>query len=70
MDYTQLQVLIKKGGVVAYDKIFDSYYLIETNEWVEPVCRDEECKFCIDRPDKHAMPNVKLTSGLSAESEK
>lgn len=36
-----------------YDRVYDSFYDPETNEWLEGKCSDPECTFCKDRPEKH-----------------
>lgn len=41
------------AGLWARDDRHDAYYVVSTNEWVEPKCYDPECEFCNTRPDKH-----------------
>ena len=49
-----------RSGLITYDPVFDSYYFTETNEWAEPKCGDDECRFCANRPDKHVSHNVEV----------
>jgi hypothetical protein len=34
----------------AYSGIYDSSYNVETAEWLEPKCGQENCMFCSKRP--------------------
>lgn len=40
---------IKKS---TYNEEFDAYYCAGCDKWIEPMCNDEYCEFCVSRPDK------------------
>jgi hypothetical protein len=42
---------------VAYNEKWDSYYDTRTGEWLERVCDDEDCNYCIGRPPKAPLSN-------------
>ena len=38
-----------------YSEQYDAYYDEQTNEWLEDICEDPECEYCVGRhgrPDK------------------
>jgi hypothetical protein len=35
-----------------YSEEYDSYFLRESNEWVEAKCSDPNCEFCVNRPER------------------
>lgn len=35
-----------------YMKMFDAYYCDLCDEWLETICVDPECVYCIHRPNK------------------
>jgi len=35
-----------------YSEEYDAYYDEDTNEWLEEVCDDTNCEFCMNRPEK------------------
>jgi hypothetical protein len=37
----------------AYDAVYDAYYHVDSGEWLEEICGDEECEYCCNRPAKH-----------------
>ena len=41
-----------KITVKEYSEEWDAYYNSSTNEWLEDKCKDEECQYCSNRPDK------------------
>ena len=36
----------------AYNEQHDAWYWKETGEWIEGQCKDPNCEFCKDRPEK------------------
>lgn len=47
---------LKAEGKARYSERHDSYYMINTGEWLEKRCDEparECCQFCTDRPEKH-----------------
>lgn len=40
-------------GKLAYDEKYDADYWVETGEWASKKCKDPECQFCANRPEKH-----------------
>lgn len=34
-----------------YSMQFDCYYCRACNAWTEPICSDEDCEYCSDRPE-------------------
>lgn len=38
-------------------KKHDSYFCVKCGEWTEQKCKDPECEFCKDRPEKHETAN-------------
>jgi hypothetical protein len=41
---------------ISYDQHYDSYFCQTCNIWAEPVCTDERCHYCGQRP---AVPSLK-----------
>ena len=37
---------------IKYEELFDSFYCPECKEWLSDKCEDENCYFCISRPEK------------------
>jgi hypothetical protein len=35
-----------------YSEEYDAYYDEDTNEWLEEVCGDTNCEYCMNRPEK------------------
>lgn len=35
-----------------YSEYYDTYWCCKCDKWLEPVCGDDDCTFCIDRPGK------------------
>jgi len=44
-----------------YSKEYDAYYCEFCNVWLETMCSDSECKFCIDRPKYPKLVNIEPT---------
>ena len=40
------------GTPLVLNKRHDAYYCPKCDEWVSPRCRDPECEFCRDRPER------------------
>ncbi len=40
----------RQVNIKRYSKKYDAYYDLETGEWLEPVCGNEDCRYCKDRP--------------------
>ncbi len=40
-----------------YHDIYDAYFCLSENKWIEGVCNDTDCEYCISRPVK---PFVKV----------
>ena len=38
-----------------YNKVYDAYYNVNTREWLEEPCGDDDCEFCARRPDLAPM---------------
>ena len=36
----------------AYSHKYDAYYSLLTGVWVEPKCKDSDCRYCSNRPEK------------------
>ena len=43
------------GKTGKYNEQFDSYYCEACNIWIDNMCRDTHCAFCINRPE---TPNI------------
>lgn len=37
-----------------YCEKYDSFYDIETGEWLDNLCSDTDCEFCTNRPGKYS----------------
>jgi hypothetical protein len=35
-----------------YSEQYDAFYDEDTNEWLEPVCEDPNCVYCMNRPER------------------
>lgn len=41
-----------------YSARYDAFYDLETGQWAEAGCKDQECEYCKDRPDTaHGLAN-------------
>jgi len=40
------------GGTVEYSERYDAYFCTKCRTWIEGRCRDPECYYCKDRPEK------------------
>lgn len=36
----------------SYNETYDSYYCEEHDLWIEDTCKDDNCEFCSDRPER------------------
>ena len=36
-----------------YSETYDAYYDDKTGEWLEDKCKDENCEYCGNRPEKN-----------------
>lgn len=36
-----------------YDDRYDAFYDTDTGDWIEKICGDPRCEYCVGRPAKH-----------------
>lgn len=44
-----------------YSEQYDAYYDEGTNEWLEEVCGDPNCEYCMNRPERPGDLEKKLS---------
>lgn len=37
---------------IKYSGIHDAYYCETCDIWLEQKCKDDDCEYCVDRPEK------------------
>ena len=40
------------GCELKYSRKWDAYLCVNCDEWAEPKCKDADCEFCAERPDR------------------
>lgn len=40
------------GEKIYYSVVYDAYFCISCDKWLEKACRNPRCRFCADRPIK------------------
>jgi len=45
------------GAKLKRNEQYDSYYCIDSFEWVESICSDLDCDYCVGRPENAAFEN-------------
>lgn len=53
-----------KGGTWSYNQRHDAYYETKTRRWVEGVCKDKACQFCVKRPPLAPKRRVRHNKGV------
>jgi hypothetical protein len=44
-------------GTSDYNELYDAYYCIKCDKWLEPKCNDVDCSICLKRPSKPSEMN-------------
>lgn len=56
------------GGTVNYSRRYDAHYCEGCNTWLEGKCKDSDCDFCVNRPERPLnvshLPRVEGDGGL------
>jgi hypothetical protein len=48
----------KCKGIKNYSKEYDAYYCEKCNAWLEDVCDDPKCEYCVNRPKNPNDQNI------------
>jgi hypothetical protein len=51
-----------------YSEKYDAYYDPNTGEWLDDVCDDPECEYCVGRPE-NAKEEMDMVSRKESEDE-
>lgn len=50
-DIVKHRPLCKCGKIGERDIIYDAYYCPTCRVWLEDICKDTKCTYCVNRPD-------------------